>query len=352
MASLRKRSVSPVLDRLDGRWRASARGPTPHEDGTRHPASAWDLRTLIAVPPAGAPFRYLNLNLTLGRTGTAFDRDVPARGAEPRDVLDLQFCLEGLRGAATEKRLGSVRRDLLYTPGTVALQMGERLEIRGAWPRTRIAYRQPEAALELEMAIEAWPGLAWWTRLPGAYCHYTSFGTADLRWQWGSEGGRLELPVLHDHGWGRRMPAFGAPLRRFRYEVLRLEGDAHLLSLYTEGPAGVELRSATILRRSAEEPPLAGGHTREVLEWETFENHAGRACRVPRRWWAKRTGGAGELRYEAVRATEPRPVLGDGFLYAFDYSLETRGGGGPAGSRRIEGQGYAEQLGVGWAAHQ
>jgi hypothetical protein len=351
MAGLGQRSLAPVLDRLDGRWRASARGPTPREDGTRHPASAWDLRTFIAVPPAGGPFRFLNLNLTLGRTGTAFDREPPMDGAEPGDTLDLQLCFEGLDGAVTEKRLGSVRRDLVYTPGAVALRLGERVEIRGGWPSTRVRYRQPEAGLELEMTIEAWPGLAWWTRLRGAYCHYTSFGTARLEWRRGAATGQLELPVLHDHGWGRRMPNLGAPLRRFRYEVLRLPGEGHLLALHTEGPGGVELRSASILRRGADEPTLAGGYTREVLEWETFDNHAGRPCRVPRRWRGRRTDGTGELHYEAVRVTEPRAVLGDGFLYAFDYELEMVGGDAPAGSGRIEGRGYAEQLGVAWAAH-
>jgi hypothetical protein len=63
---------------------------------------------------------------------------------------------------------------------------------------------------------------------------------------------------------------------------------------------------------------------------------------VPRRWLGRLVASGTELEYEAQRATEPRAVLGNGFLYAFDYRAVWRG----SVADELEGEGYAEQMGL------
>ena len=79
----------------------------------------------------------------------------------------------------------------------------------------------------------------------------------------------------------------------------------------------------------------------QVLEWETFENYAGTPCRVPRRWLGQLTGSGAGLEYEAQRSAEPRAVLGNGFLFGFDY----QGVWKHTAERALQGEGYAEQMG-------
>jgi len=62
---------------------------------------------------------------------------------------------------------------------------------------------------------------------------------------------------------------------------------------------------------------------------------------VPTHRCGTRQGEAGEFRYEAVRSSEPRTVLGEGFLYAFDYQGQWSG----RSEGKMEGEGYVEQLG-------
>jgi hypothetical protein len=136
------------------------------------------------------------------------------------------------------------------------------------------------------------------------------------------------------------------PLRTFRYEVLQLgtggESPSGLaLSLFTEGPFGVDLEKSGVLRWGQERCERMSRYQCRVLEWESFEDYAGRPRRVPRRWLGRQLGSGAELEYEAERSTPPRAVLGNGFLFGFDYRGTLRG---PA-KRAIEGEGYGEQLG-------
>ena len=138
----------------------------------------------------------------------------------------------------------------------------------------------------------------------------------------------------------------GVPLRTFRYEVLQLRNGAENLnglaiSLWTEGPLGIELKKSGLLRWSPGCSQLMDRYECRVLDWETFDNHAGRPCRLPRRWIGRQTAGGAEFEYEAERSTPPRAVLGKGFLFGFDYRGLIRG---PT-KRSVEGEGYGEQLG-------
>lgn len=343
------RALAPLLPRLHRAATAPSERPTEAQDATRSPGLPWDLRTLILVFPADAPFRFLNLNLSLGLTGTPFDQPERWRGRPARDAFDLQLCLEGRGEALTYKRYHSIAAELRQGPGRVALALGDRVRLEGGWPDYRLRYHQPEADLELNARLTARPGLHWWADLGDRYGHYTSFADCELSWRWGPRSGRHEQLALWDHGWGRTLLPLRVPLRVFRYEVLRLPDGGVLASLWTEGPGRLELECAGAWR-----PAVAARSQRieryrcEVHQADRFANRAGATRRVPRRWTGSLTAPGGSFSYEAVRRTEPRPVLGDGFLYAFDYQGHGRGDGVPTGT--VAGEGYVEQLGTAWAA--
>jgi hypothetical protein len=384
-----RRGLVPILGLLDRSRKAAHQRPDPADDGTRFPEFPWDLRTLILLFPPEAPFRFMNLNLLLGSTGTLFDRPERMGALDAGDAFDLQFCLEGRERCATYKRYHSIARELSHRPAAVEFLLGERLRFEGSWPTYRIRYRQPEAGLSLTLHLDCWEDLQWWAHAPRLYCHYTSFGSCRMEWQWESESGAVEVPALHDHGWGRNLLPLRVPLRTFDYEVLQLraatedmegsevsqqqaatedmEGsevsqqqatpedtEGLAISLATEGPFGIELKKSGVLRWGRRHRQVMDRYERRVLEWESFENHAGTPCRVPRRWLGRLSGSGTRFEYEAQRGTEPRAVLGDGFLFGFDY----RGVLGPERAvedrnamlerpleRTVEGTGYAEQMG-------
>ncbi len=342
-----RRALLPILGLLDRSSRVAHERPDPAEDGTRFPEFAWDLRTLILVFPPEAPFRFLNLNLLLGLTSAPFDRPDRLGDLHPEDAFDLQLCLEGRTRHASYKRYHSIAREVSYRPRAVDFVVGERLRFEGAWPAYDIQYRQSEAELSLSLHFDAQEDFHWWANAPRFYCHYTSFGHCRMQWQWRGEDGVLEVPALHDHGWGRSLLPRRAPLEVFRYEVLRLpigvgEAGGFAISLWAEGPFGMILKQSGLLRLDGERSRQAPRFECSVLEWETFENYAGAPCRVPRRWLGRLVASGAELEYEAQRATEPRAVLGNGFLYAFDFRAVWRD---PA-AQQLEGQGYAEQMGL------
>jgi hypothetical protein len=103
----------------------------------------------------------------------------------------------------------------------------------------------------------------------------------------------------------------------------------------------MRLKQSGLLRRDPEGDRITTRYECRVLEWETFDNYAGAPCRVPRRWLGRQIGSGGGFEYEAQRCTEPRAVLGNGFLCGFDYQGVWRG---PA-EERLEGEGYSEQMG-------
>ena len=341
-----RRALVPILDCLDHSSKVAHQRPEPTEDGTRFPEFPWDLRTIILLFPPEAPFRFMNLNLLLGLTGSPFDQPEQLGPLDAGDAFDLQFCLEGRKRCATYKRYHSITRDLSYRPAATEFLLGERLRFEGSWPIYRIRYRQPEAELSLTLHFDSWEDFHWWAHAPRLYCHYTSFGRCRMDWQWESEGGAVEVPALHDHGWGRNLLPLEVPLRTFRYEVLQLRdrtenADGLAISLWTEGPFGMELKKSGVLRWGREHSQVMNRYEYRVLEWETFENYAGAPCRVPRRWLGRQTGSGVEREYEAQRSTEPRAVLGNGFLFGFDYQGIWKG---PA-ERALQGEGYSEQLG-------
>lgn len=341
-----RRALSPFLGLLDRSSAMSRKKPGPGEDGTRFPEFPWDLRTIILLFPPWAPFRFMNLNLLLGLTGAPFDRPEELGALDRADAFDLQFCLEGRERCVTYKRYHSIARELSYRPAAVEFLLGERLRMLGSWPVYRIRYRQPEANLSLTLDFDSQEVLHWWAHAPRLYCHYTSFGRCRVEWQWESQGGALEVPALHDHGWGRNLLPLGVPLRSFRYEVLQLRSgsgnpDGLALSLWTEGPLGIELKKSGVLRWNQGCSQLMNRTECRVLAWETFDNHAGKPCRMPRRWIGRLIAAGAEFEYEAERSTRPRAVLGNGFLFGFDY----RGVLSGPTRRTLEGEGYGEQLG-------
>lgn len=341
-----RRTLVPVVDFLDGSRGISNERPSSRDEGTRHPAFPWDLRTLILVFPPGSRFRFLNLNITLGLTGTPFDQAARWGRADPREAFDLQFCLQGEGEAVTRKACFTASRDLEYRQGVVHFRIADTLDFRGRWPHYLVGYRQPDRDLELTLEIDSRPGIQWWYRAPRLYCHYTSFCTCRMTWRLHGESGTLTEPLLHDHGWARNLlPLLRVPLRVFRYEVLRLSGDGHAISLWTEGPGRLQMRNVGVTRTEADLAPRARGYTCRVLEWETFPNYAGLPCRVPARWLGVQEGDGTRFEYEAVRETTPHPILGEGFLYGFRYAGHIEGGATDPGRRHVEGNGYVEHLG-------
>ncbi len=338
-----QKMLEPLVKRLNGAAKAPSVTPTPEQEGTRFGEFPWDLRTVIAVFPPEAPFRYMHLNLLLGMTGVAYDQIENWEGDDVEDACDLQFCLEGRERSATHKAFYSIAKDVSHEPGAVRTSIGERVSLEGSWPRYTVRYSQPEEDLELTLELDSQPGMHWWAHLPRTYYHYTTFATCRFGWRWGDDAGELVVPVLHDHGWGRNMLPARLPLRVFRYEVLTLPGDGRALSLWTEGPGGVRLVNSGHLRPAHEEVgQRMDDYSCEVLEWETFGDYAGEPRRVPLRWRSTLRGPAGEFTYEARRRTPPRPVIGNGFLYAFDY--EGQGSAVPGGP--TTGEGYVEQFGA------
>ncbi len=307
-------------------------------DGTRFGRYPWDLRTLIAVAPCGAPLRFLNLNWVLGRTGTRFDQSPDRSRAAARRVADLQFCLESPAGALSWKREYGLDQ-VEYEEGHVALSIGERLQVRGAWPRYDISYAQPEAELKLDVCFEAWPHPMRWVRLPGLYCHQTVFGTASIRSTRAGETQQLELPALLDHGWGRSLLPLRAPMRSFRYEVLHLPEGGQLLALGVRGPLGARVVARAVHRISRDARARLGRVRWEILESSVTPNHAGAPRHQPSRWRATLDFGDTTFTYEAEADSPPRAVLGDGFLQSFSWRRVDARGPGTAG------RGYAEQLG-------
>jgi hypothetical protein len=328
---------------LDRSTEAPSVQPIANEERTRFPAYPWDLRTVIIVFPQHSPFRFLNLNVLLGMTGVPFDQVEQWGGSDPKDAFDLQFCLEAKHRCATYKQYHSVSRELRYRPDDVYFELGERILFEGRWPTYHIRYRQPEINLELSIQLDSWTGFHWWAYSPGIYCHYTSFCDCRFEWQWKDDEGILELPALHDHGWGKNLLPLRLPLRVFRYEVLRFPKGAFALSLWTEAPCKMELKNVGLIRWDRQPAHSMKRYECRVLEWDRFHNYAGRQCRVPRRWIGAQYGDAAEFHYEAIRNSEPRAVLGEGFLYGFDY--QGRLTSAAASFEKIEGSGYVEQLG-------
>jgi len=333
----------PLVHMLDRAPEAPHVQPLPEEEQTRFPAYPWDLRTVIIVFPQDSPFRYLNLNVLLGMTGVPFDQVERWHGPNPRDAFDLQLCLEAPNRCATYKQYHSISRELKYRPNDVYFELGQQLLFEGRWPEYRIRYTQPEINLELSLQLNSWKDFRWWAYTPGIYCHYTSFCDCRFQWQWEDDEGVLEVPALHDHGWGKNILPVRLPLKVFRYEVMRFPEGAFAISLWTEGPLRMELRNVGLIRWDKQPPVHMNRYECKVLEWEMFSNYAGKECRVPRRWIGTQHGDRVEFHYEAVRTSLPRAVLGEGFLYGFGF--QGRLTGACPSSERIEGTGYVEQLG-------
>jgi hypothetical protein len=312
-----------------------------HAEGTRFPEFSWDLRTLITVFPRKAPFRFLNINQVLGLTGLPFDRAEQWKGSDPRDAFDLQMCLEGRQHSVSFKKYHSIARELSYEPNRVRFQLGERLRFEGRWPSFQVDYAQPEDALELSIRFDSWPDLQWWACMPRLYCHYTSFGDCHISWNLQGKTGELDLPMLHDHGWGKNFLPLRVPLKIFRYEVLRLPQGGFAISLWTEGPAGIELACVGVIRLDKTSGCFMERYDCRVIEWETFYNYAKEGRRVPGQWKGRLQAPGGEFIYEARRTSQPRPLLGDGFMYGFEYRGQTT----VFGLGNVEGEGYVEQMG-------
>ncbi len=343
IADISKQALMPLIKRLDRSEEALNARPSFYEETTRFPKIPWDLRTIIMVFPPDAPFQYLNLNVLLGLTGVPFDRKDLWQGKDPKDAFDLQFALEGKDKFVTYKNYHSIQKELSYRQDEVYFKLGERLLFKGKWPDYRIEYTQPEVDLEISMDLTSWPEFHWWAYFSGLYWHYTSFYDCHLEWKWDNDKGSMDVVGLHDHGWGRNILPIRVPLKVFRYEVMRLSGDTFGVSLWTEGPFGLKLKSVGLVRRDHQPIIFMKQYDCQVLEWGNFTNYAGLPCRVPMRWIGKQTGDQGSFTYEAKRTSEPRAILGEGFLYAFDFHGDLSGFGENSG--KIEGEGYVEQVG-------
>jgi len=338
-----RRALAPAIRLLDGAEKAPCETPSPSEECTRFPAFPWDLRTVILVFPPDTGLRFLNLNVTLGLTGVLFDQAQSWKGRDPRDAFDLQFCLEAGDKTVTYKQYHSIAAELSYRPNDVFFRLGDRLVFEGRWPEYRIRYAQPEKDFSIDFDLRSRRGLHWWAYSPGLYCHYTSFCDCRIEWSFGAAKGALGIPALHDHGWGKNALPLRLPLEVFRYEVMRLPWGAFALSLWTEGPLGMELKNVGLIREDSGPTLKMKRYECTVVEWEEVPNYMGILCRVPRRWVGTQRGEGIVFRYEAVRSTEPRAVLGEGFLYAFDY--QGRFSGTTSFPSTVEGAGYVEQLG-------
>jgi len=337
------KALVPLIRLADRSGKVPNEQPTAEQETTRFPSFSWDLRTIIMVFPEDAPFRFLNLNTTMGLTGVPFDQVKKWDQSDPKDAFDLQVCLEGRVEHAAYKQYHSVARELEYRHGAVWMRLPNRLSFQGEWPEYEIRFQQPERELEVSIYLVSWPGFHWWVCSPFLYSHYTSFCDCRLEWNWRGAQGALDVPALHDHGWGRTLLPLRFPLRVFRYEVLRFAEDRFAISLRTEGPAGLELKNVGLIRKGRAASPLVGSYDCRVLEWETLPNYEGLPCRVPNRWVGMQNNRGGTLVYEAERNTEPRAILGEGFMYGFAYNGTLKQAGLPP--EKLEGSGYVEHIG-------
>ncbi len=302
-------------------------------ENTRFGPLPWDLRTFIAVMPPEAPFRFLNLNWVLGRSGMGFDQVTDRSRRRAREVVDLQCCLELADRAVTHKGERPISTTS-WSNATAEVSIGDSLKVTGSRPSYRIVYRQPEADLELDIELDCLPGLMHWVRLQGIYCHYTTFVSATIR----GLGAPITTPALLDHGWGRHALPLRIPTGWFRYEVLRLPDDILAIALRVEAPGGFEVVTAAALYAGPNQPLRAGTTRSEVLEWQPFTNFAGEPRRLPARWRNTLDFGNSVFSYTSTAAGTPHTVLGDGFLQAVQWQGKHRG-------LATSGAGYVEQLG-------
>lgn len=312
------------------------------QDGTRFPRFPWDLRTVIIVLPPGSPFKYLNINTTLGLTGVPFDQVKNTGGLRPDDCFDLQLCLEDRHEYAVYKRYHSISGEVEYAPGKAHIELRDLFSYSGEWPAYSLSFSDPLQKISLAMKLDSWPGLQWWFYAPSLYCHNTTFATAQVELEWKGKKTKLTTPALHDHGWGKNLLPLRLPVGVFRYEVMRFDQKGHAISLWSEAPLGLRLKNVGLVRPGEENVFFHAGYKCDVLEWEEHENYQGRELRVPAKWRGHHKGEELSFTYEAVRSSEPRAVLGEGLLYAFDFRGEMSG----ALNKDIKGQGYVEQLGL------
>ncbi len=337
-----KNALQPIIHLLDRSKKEQAERPTALQEGTRFPRSPWDLRTVIIVFPKDSGFRYLNLNTTLGLTGVPFDQVKNISGLEPADCFDLQFCLQAEDGYTSYKKYHSVCRDISYTPGKVHLELAGRLFYQGEWPAYSILFHHPEEELSVKMELDSWQGFQWWFYAPALYCHNTTFAYARLEVEQHGERIAMTTPALHDHGWGRNLLPLRPGVGVFRYEVMRFGESGHAISLWSEAPLGLRLKNIGLVRPDEKNLFYPAGYNCDVLEWEEHQNYAGCTVRVPAKWRGFQEGKALSFTYEALRSTEPLPLLGEGLIYGFDYQGRLTG----AMDKRIKGRGYVEQLGL------
>lgn len=324
--------------------------PTPYEDTTRYPSKQWDLRTLIIVFPQSSRFRYLNLNTTLGLMGVpVIDRPDNLGSIHPSDAFDLQFCLEAGERAATYKDTFSVSESMELSSqdeGAFKLALDDRLNISGAWPDYEISYMQPEEELEISIKLKAAENFRRWAHVPSAYCHYTTFCSYRGSISWAGKKDNVSGVCLLDHGYGRRVPAFmgriSKPVSLFRYEVLQFGEKGHVICLDTAAIFKMPIRR-TGLVSTAPGSPIShmGEYSEDILSWLETENAVGDLKSIPDVWRGKLEGSQGRFEFEAHRATDPRPVIGPGFTYGFDYEAKWSPRDGE--EQNVSGRGYVEE---------
>jgi len=342
MVNFFSRALKPLTAVVDRAGKAPHERPDHFQETTRYPDFPWDLRTVIIVFPEDSPFHYLNLNILLGPTGVPFDRPESLKDLSPNDAFDLQFCLQAKDRHVARKKYYSISRDLKYEKDRVFFKLGERLLFEGEWPDYKIKYNQPENNLSIDMEISSQPDFQWWAYARGIYCHYTGFGDAKIDWEWKHRAGSINVPALHDHGWGKNLLPIRLPVKVFRYEVLELPDGGYAISLWTEAPLGFELKNAGVIRLRNQPNIFMKNYQCRILEYDVFENCTKRNCRVPNRWIGKQKDINNEFVYEAVRTTEPMPIIGDGFMYGFEYQGTMK----IAQEKAVKGKGYVEQLGM------
>ena len=298
----------------------------------------------VMAPGLPEPHRWFGVMAILGTTGArCFYNDAWIR-TTPRDTA---YVVSGTATTGRDAfRTYSMGEECELREDGSLLRLGaDDLVLEGSSPCVRVR-RGGVTPAELELEIT--DKLAYFSRIPGVYDHWSLLAT--YRGTVGDD--RVEGLCTYEYARGagpysvvsRRIPGWAkAPIRSFTYQVLNLDDERQLL-LTVAGP-----RRGLHVHEGAWERGLRdhGAMHRDVTFAVTAERSAplrtpdGRRMRMPATWaWTVRYGAGAELgALDCVAQDDWIYGLGAGFVGSFTVRGAFRG-------RPVDTVGYVEYIDV------
>jgi hypothetical protein len=277
----------------------------------------------IGVFPRGAPLRFYKHTLfARGAPGGHCVSAVEALDGDPRATTLLGF----------EDRIERHERVLAGDEIQVdAAGYGARapgVVVSGVFPKVDLALDDPRITASTSSGD---PFL--WIHVPRVLTYWTAFG--ELRFEDARKPGAVEGLGLVEHAFGAAIPVdLGRVPVSWQWDVLRLDQGGFGAGLAIS--IGGRLRGIRGVLEIGED---AGVRTSSSsMSWRESGHEEGRA--VPLRWSGALRTGAGELVYEARRATPVSPEVPDGGFLGFEFEGFWRSKG--ARERRVSGTGFSE----------